>query len=300
MRMTLRILLAGALATGLLSACGNDRPSETIDSPSARATLTPRTSDGSEPSVDALNAALGILQERVSALNVPGATAVLDSTNFVITIPGDDGTQARGVGQTARLYFRPVIDGVISQLPQNPVLPEQNPATTTLSPTAIADAKATRQSTDPAVQQQALAALDCSAPDPLSGNDDPKLPLVTCSADGEKFRLAPSIIDGQEIADATTSFNAQAEQHVVTLTFRSAGSETWSRYTAQNVGSRIAITLDSRVISAPVIRGAMPAGSRTEISGNFTADDAKALAVNLKYGSLPFALDVSEVVVNGK
>ena len=159
----------------------------------------------------------------------------------------------------------------------------------------IAAARALRQSSDPTVQQQAVANLDCSVADPLRGNDDPTLPLVACSQDGLNiYLLGPSIIDGQEIADASSVFNSQQSRHEISLSFKTTGSNTWAEFTSANIGKQAAFTLDSKVVSAPTIQGATPAGSATSITGSFTAESAKELANTLKYGSLPLSFAASE------
>lgn len=308
-----------------------------------RVTLTARTPDGSRPSQDSLKQAQAIIQTRVDGLGVGGSETLIDGDNLVITVPGDDGAQARTLGQTARLYVRPVLSSrqggtpapaqapaapgapAAPQAPAAPAadpaqqpapepqgrpFPEQDPTTPTpapspeptsdLSPSELAakeiqEAKATRQSTDPAAQQAALAAMDCTKPDPLQGSDDPTLPLVACAVEGTHVDLlGPSIIDGQEIADASSGFNAQQSRHEVSLTFKSQGSDTWAKFTRENIGKQAAFTLDSKVVSDPVIQGATPAGSSTSITGSFTASSAKDLANTLKYGSLPLSFASSE------
>ncbi|WP_040791098.1 protein translocase subunit SecD [Nocardia paucivorans] len=178
--------------------------------------------------------------------------------------------------------------------------PAEQPDDASLSPQQraqrdIAAAKALRQSTDPAVQQTAMATLDCSGADPLAGNDDPNLPLVTCSADGtEVFLLDKSRIDGQEIADATSGFNPQQARHEVNLEFKGGGSDAWATLTGEYLYKRVAFVLDSEVVSAPVVQQGPQHGGRTQISGNFTATSAKELANTLKYGSLPLSFQTSE------
>ncbi|MEU5840548.1 protein translocase subunit SecD [Rhodococcus sp. NPDC047139] len=325
-----------------------------------RVTLTARTPDGSSPSPDSLRQAQQIIETRVNGLGVSGSEVIIDGDNLVITVPGEDSAQARTLGQTARLYIRPVIGGPIDAsltaedlaeqsggtgepdagLPAEPApeevepappaeapepqgrpFPAQDPtaptdvpapAETTEAPAPapendesltpqeqaaadIAAAKAARQSEDPAVQQQAALALDCSAADPLAGNDDPALPLVACSTDGAAiYLLGPSIIDGQQIEDATSGFNQQQSRYEVSLTFDSEGSTTWAQFTAANIGQQAAFVLDSKVVSAPVIQGATPAGSATSITGQFTNTQAAELANTLKYGSLPLSFVASE------
>ncbi|MDQ1180277.1 MULTISPECIES: protein translocase subunit SecD [unclassified Rhodococcus (in: high G+C Gram-positive bacteria)] len=316
-----------------------------------RVTLTARTPDGSAPSQESLRQAQQIIETRVNGLGVSGSEVVVDGQNLVITVPGDDSSQARTLGQTARLYIRPVLTSQAptpagtpapaatdpaadpaaadpaattapaTPAPQNRPFPAQDPTDTpapseTPAPSdtsasepgaappassadetadAIAEAKAQRQSTDPTVQQQAMATIDCSAPDPLQGNDDPALPLVACSTDGTAvYILEPSIIDGQQIADASSQFDTQQSRNVVSLSFTTEGGNTWAQFTSANIGKQAAFTLDSKVVSAPVIQGATPAGSATQITGNFTADSARELANTLKYGSLPLSFAASE------
>src|SRR5271168_270364 len=77
-----------------------------------RVTLTARTPDGSRPSRDALNQAQQIISARVNGLGVSGSEVVIDGDNLVITVPGSDSNEARNLGQTARLFIRPVVDVV--------------------------------------------------------------------------------------------------------------------------------------------------------------------------------------------
>ncbi len=158
---------------------------------------------------------------------------------------------------------------------------------------AIEKARATRQSTDPAVQQPALAALSCAANDPLRGYDDPARPLVTCKQDGtEKYVLGPTILEGTQIDSASAQQNPQGVGYVVNLTFKSAGNQIWGDYTSKNIGKRAAFVLDGEVVSAPTIQGALYGG--TQVSGDFNQKQAQDLAGVLRYGSLPLSFDSSE------
>ncbi|MDA2951081.1 MAG: protein translocase subunit SecD, partial [Actinomycetota bacterium] len=137
----------------------------------------------------------------------------------------------------------------------------------------------------------------CDQEDVLAGNDDPDLPLVTCSQDQKYvYLLDKSIISGDQIKDAVSGFDQQSGAFVVDLEFKDEASTTWADFTAANIGTQTAFTLDSQVVSAPQIREAIP-GGRTQISGGdppFTADSAKQLANVLKYGSLPLSFESSE------
>ncbi len=76
-----------------------------------------RTVDGGSPPRDQLVQAQQIIEQRVNGLGVSGAEVVLDGDNITITVPGDAGEQARSLGQTAQLRFRPVIGQPVSAAP---------------------------------------------------------------------------------------------------------------------------------------------------------------------------------------
>ncbi|MUL44757.1 protein translocase subunit SecD [Mycobacterium sp. CBMA293] len=160
----------------------------------------------------------------------------------------------------------------------------------------IADEKALRQSTQPQIQLLALQfqATRCDQQDVLAGNDDPNLPLVTCSQDHkEVYLLEKSIISGDQIKDASSGLNQQQGEYVVDVTFKEKAADTWATFTAANIGTQTAFVLDSQVVSAPAIQEAIP-GGRTQITGHFNATTSKDLANVLKYGSLPLSFEASE------
>jgi preprotein translocase subunit SecD len=160
----------------------------------------------------------------------------------------------------------------------------------------IADEKQLRQSADQQIQILALQfqATRCNDEDALAGNDDPNLPLVTCSQDHkEVYLLDKSIISGEQIKSADSGLDQQRGEYVVTVQFNDEASRIWADFTAANVGTQTAFVLDSQVVSAPEIQEAIP-GGRTQITGRFTADSARELANVLKYGSLPLSFESSE------
>ena len=140
-------------------------------------------------------------------------------------------------------------------------------------------------------------ATRCFQEDILAGNDDPDLPLVTCDKQHKQaYLLAPSIISGDQIENASSGMDQHSGGYIVDVQFRSGASNTWADFTAAHIGTQTAFTLDSQVVSAPQIREAIP-GGRTQITGGdppFTASSAKELANVLKYGSLPLSFESSE------
>lgn len=230
-----------------------------------------------------------------------GATAPAEETPAAASLPESeiDVHPAQAPGAPPTEPSAPA-EATPAPAPQDPNTPPTTPAEGSLSPQEqaqqeIQTAKALRQSTDPTTQQLAMASLDCNAADPLAGNDDPNLPLVTCSTDGkEVFLLDKSRIDGQEIADATSGLNTEQARHEVNLEFKGSGSDAWASLTGEYVQQRVAFVLDSEVVSAPVVQQGPQLGGRTSISGDFNAASAKELANTLKYGSLPLSFQTSE------
>ncbi|WP_026198044.1 protein translocase subunit SecD [Sciscionella marina] len=289
-------------------------------------TLTARSPDGKSPQRDQLNQARELIEQRVNGMGIAGTQVVLDGNNIVITAPGQGGDEVKSLGQTAKLNFRPVVGQPIPFTPpppgqqqqgdqqkppgsaSNSPKPQGRPApATNAAPRAapsgsgqvdpkvakeIAEAKATRQSTDPKVQQAAAKTLDCSKPDPLVGNDDSDKPLVTCDKEHRaKYILGPTFLDGQQVASTSSGMDERSGGYSVNLTFKSEGAKKWGDFTSKNVGKSVAIVLDSTVQSAPSINEAM--SNNATISGNFNQQQAKSLADILKYGSLPLSFDSS-------
>ncbi len=372
------VLLIGVYLLVFLTGDKQAEPKLGIDlQGGTRVTLTARTPDGSPPTREALSQAQQIISARVNGLGVSGSEVIIDGSNLVITVPGNDSSEARNLGQTARLYIRPVIHvipaegqgqpppgappgapgapppgvpgapppgapglpGIAPAEPDAPVSPPspagqappaetpapqprpypQEPPPTPAPPpptpgapppapgtppptekkdlaSRISDEKQLRQSTDQQIQILALQfqATRCNDEDALAGNDDPNLPLVTCSQDHkEVYLLDKSIISGEQIKSADSGLDQQRGEYVVTVQFNDEASKIWADFTAANVGTQTAFVLDSQVVSAPEIQEAIP-GGRTQITGRFTADSARELANVLKYGSLPLSFESSE------
>jgi preprotein translocase subunit SecD len=101
------------------------------------------------------------------------------------------------------------------------------------------------------------------------------------------------IVAGERLSDAQPSTNQQTGEWIVNFTFDSIGGKRFGDATRENVGRPLAIILDNKVISAPVIREPI-LGGRGQISGNFSAQSAQDLAVLLRAGALPAPLNIIE------
>jgi protein-export membrane protein SecD len=109
------------------------------------------------------------------------------------------------------------------------------------------------------------------------------------------------VVRGNDLADAQAAFDQRTSEPIITFRFNSAGARAFARYTTENVGRPFAIVLDDVVLSSPVIREPILGGSG-QVSGNFTVEAAKQLAVQLRAGTLPAKLVVVEerVVPSGR
>lgn len=85
-----------------------------------RVTLTARTPDGGQPTRESLDQARQIIERRVNGIGVGGTEVLLDGNNVVITVPGEQGDQAKNLGKTAKLGFRKVVANATQ-----PVVPPQ-------------------------------------------------------------------------------------------------------------------------------------------------------------------------------
>ncbi|MBO7508714.1 MAG: protein translocase subunit SecD [Alphaproteobacteria bacterium] len=99
-------------------------------------------------------------------------------------------------------------------------------------------------------------------------------------------------VSGESLKDSQADFD-QNNMPVVTTVFDSVGARRFSKLTTDHVNERFAIVLDGKVLSAPTIREPIP-GGRGQISGGFTLQGAKDLAVLLRSGALPAPLQVIE------
>lgn len=102
-----------------------------------------------------------------------------------------------------------------------------------------------------------------------------------------------ALLTGARILDAKVQINQQYNEPYVTLTFDSMGARVFERITEENVHKRLAIILDGNVYSAPVIQEKI-SGGRAQITGRFTMEEAKDLAIVLRAGALPAPVKVIE------
>jgi protein-export membrane protein SecD len=101
------------------------------------------------------------------------------------------------------------------------------------------------------------------------------------------------ILSGDNLLDAQPRMNNQTNETVVSFSLDRVGAKRFGKATSSGVGKQLAIVLDGKIISAPVIRETIASGSG-QISGGFTFQSATDLALLLRSGALPAPLEIIE------
>ncbi len=151
-----------------------------------------------------------------------------------------------------------------------------------------------------AIMKQALA-TKCTA-EGAPASPDPRRATVACSLTGDVYILGPTVMDGTNIADASSAAaaNPQTGQltggYEVRLQTKDDYAQAYATISGYMVGlqqprNQLAAVLDNRVISAPYFSSAIT-GGRASITGDFSAEQAQLLANQLKFGALPISFTV--------
>jgi preprotein translocase subunit SecD len=102
-----------------------------------------------------------------------------------------------------------------------------------------------------------------------------------------------SLLTGAYLTDARVQIDSQYNEPYVSIKFDRKGARIFERITGENVKKRLAIVLDNRVYSAPVIQEKI-GGGEARITGNFTTEEARDLAIVLRAGALPAPVTILE------
>jgi preprotein translocase subunit SecD len=164
----------------------------------------------------------------------------------------------------------------------------------------------------PTTWLQRLAAFDCKPDGHSPGQVDlPSQPLLACDAQGNRFLLGPSMLDGTSVTNASAQIPQGQLDYAVEVSFDGTGAKKFGEVTTriarnspdtQLAGSQLAIVLDGVVLSNPVNDLPITGGS-AEITGGsanpFTQAQAQSLANSLKYGALPLSFSIAQSSVEG-
>jgi len=126
---------------------------------------------------------------------------------------------------------------------------------------------------------------------PKKNNDTIRLYAIKSNRKG----IAP--IEGDVISSARQEFSQFSNNPRITMSMKSHAAKQWAKMTEKNVGKFVAVVLDNYVYTAPRVNGKI-SGGNTEITGNFTIEEAKDVANALQSGKLPASAHIiqSEIV----
>ena len=259
-------------------------------------THTPVTSDQ-------LSTVVTILNSRVNA-GTSGATVSSQGKNEIaVSIPGEKNTQKvlATLGNTAQLFFRPALCYAPAE-----TLAKGAAATTGALPTCTASSALT--STNLAVKPDSSNVngytsnnnipVDPQFATYASTTTDDKnatvlLPATSSSQGTGRYVLGPAMLTGTAVKSASAQL--VSNQWAVSIVLTGPGSTAWDALSQQQFHAIIGIDLDGQVISAPITQPSQTSftsfNGQVQISGSFTQDQAKTLATELNYGSLPVKLD---------
>ncbi len=267
------------------------------------------TAEGHNVSQADLDETVNILNLRVNGLGVSGAQVQTSGKNQIsVSIPGVTDAQQvlKQIGQTARMYFRPVLCfGYPQSVPKGSkakVLPpgvESIPACTPSSEMTAANLNintATGQATNNVPPDPQYATYpSTSVEKPGYATSTVLLPGLAgaCGQSGLRCVLGPAQMTGRSIASAQATQN-QTGAWVVDYTLTGPGSALWDHVSEANFHQLLGIELDGQVYSAPIIQPTQATWSsfngKGEISGSLTQADAQNLAQAMNFGALPVVL----------
>ena len=111
-------------------------------------------------------------------------------------------------------------------------------------------------------------------------------------------RDGKAVLDGGAVTDARVQYGNTGGNPEVSMSMNAEGANTWARMTKENIGKQIAIVLDGMVYSYPTVQSEIAGGS-SQITGNFTLEEAEDLANVLKSGKLPAPATIIQEQVVG-
>jgi preprotein translocase subunit SecD len=118
-----------------------------------------------------------------------------------------------------------------------------------------------------------------------------KLTATSSQADIDKAFVETGLT-GRFLEKAQLEFDQNTSEPLVTLVFNSEGKDLFAKITKANIGNVIAIFLDGRPISSPVVRQEISDGRAQISGGNMTPTEARTLVRNLNYGALPVPISL--------
>ncbi len=220
---------------------------------------------------------LEIIRNRIDQFGVAEPTIHRQADNeIVIQLPGvkDPKRAIELIGRTAVLEFKLVND-------ESPIAAELPPIIKPEDEKALIDRFKGKINNDEEILFQRVVNKETGAVS--------KIPYLL---------KKQTLLTGDLLSEARVNIDQRFNEPYVSLTFNSMGAKIFEEVTAQNIKKRLAIILDNNVYSAPVIQEKI-SGGNAQITGNFTLEEAKDLAVVLRAGALPAPVKMLQNVTVG-
>lgn len=231
---------------------------------------------------DSIDRLLAVLRNRIDQYGVAEPIIQKSGTDrIIVDLPGiqDPAAALELIGRTAQMDFREVIESTGSNLPLEPVRSNYE------SDIQFVNAQER--------WRQAIAQLSNASADLIARSHNTAGSIVAPAEEaGRYYLLGPVLLSGKDLTNAEIAPDSLGRMGV-SLEFNSEGARLFEEATARLIGRQLAIVLDNVVISAPVVQDRI-AGGRAQITGRFTADEAGRLAIMLKAGALPVAVEIAE------
>ena len=220
--------------------------------------------------------AFKIIESRINAYGVKEPTlqrqGSSDSGLILLQMPGVDNPERVKtlVGSTSRLELMKIIS------PPNPS-PVQTYPTREAALASIGGKESETRKVLPYVEREDATTQNATTKPP------PRFVVVE----------SPAVVDGSELRDAAAlQGRGGASEYQITFQFKPAGAQKFGDWTGKNIGNYMAVVLNDEVKSAAYIRSQI--FDSGEISGRFTKEQADDLALTLKSGALPAAIEYQE------
>jgi len=267
------LLVAGASLAGVLSAGWSPVLGVQLQG-GVEVVLRP----ADEVSDEQFERAIEIIRNRVDAIGVAEPDITRQGNQVIIQLPGvkDKQRAVDLIGQTAELTFRPVVSIFDSSDPNQLAAVQQ---------LVQGDA----QESDSSESEPLPTLADVLTP---PDQDEASASVVLLGSEGQTgFVLSPAALTGEVIDEAAATFQGQ---WIVNVSFNDEGALLFDQMAVANYQKQVAIVLDGVVESAPTIN-ATEFDGQAVISGAFDEEEAKNLALVLRFGALPVEFERDDV-----
>ena len=263
---------------------------------------------------ESLEKAVEIIERRVNSLGVAEPEITRQGDNVVVNLPGvDDQQRALDIiGRQGEVLLRPVLQVGTTNTDATTTTVGGATETTTpdtvdpAQPTGPGDARRSVPSTTIAETTTTVSDASTTTVPQIAVSNDPNDPTANAVLEGDAgavFLVGPAGASGQ-VFNNDASADITTGNWVVTVGLRDGalGQDLWNALTTKCFNrepscptGQIAIVLDGKVISAPVVQEAVFTGGNVQITGDFTEAEARDLAKILEFGAVPVRFDVATV-----